>query len=432
MTPSRKTLQRNSAFRNFVESGAFGGFVLMAASALAFAWANSAWAPSYFALHHIPFEIGAGGWRLEKSLLHVVNDFLMAVFFLMVGLEIKRELAVGELSQPKARVLPVAAAAGGMLVPALIFAVFNAGGEGAHGWGIPMATDIAFALGVMALLGNRVPVGLKIFLTALAIVDDLGAVLVIALFYTAVIDWGSLGLALGLWMAAMIYGLSGGRRLGIYLLVGLLVWYFMLKSGVHATIAGVLIAFAVPMSRPIEPAELRQRVQAIFGGKHQLDDAQSELHVLRRLVEKTQSPLHQLEHAISPWVGWAIVPLFAFLNAGFALGALSFAAPVCLGAFFGLLLGKPLGIFGAAFLVVKAGWAELPEETGWSAIWGAGLLGGIGFTMSLFVATLAFGEGALDNQAKLGVFSASALAAVAGLLVLRWVFPKTKAPGKKA
>lgn len=392
MTPPRQDptdLDRHSPFLEFVRSGSFGGFVLMAASLFAFAWANSAFAPSYFALHHLPIEIGAGEWRLEKSLLHFVNDFLMAIFFLMVGLEIKREMAVGELSQPKARVLPVAAAAGGMLVPALFYAAFNAGGVGAAGWGIPMATDIAFALGVMALLGERVPVGLKVFLTALAIVDDLGAVLVIALFYTAQLDLGSLGISLALWAAAMIYGRRGGRRLTVFMLLGLAIWYFMLKSGVHATVAGVLTAFAVPLTR-----------------------------------------LHRLEHAISPFVTLGIVPLFAFLNAGFALGALSFTTPVSLGAFFGLLLGKPVGIFCVCYLVVRAGWSELPEGTGWSAIGGAGMLGGIGFTMSLFVASLAFGEGAAGDQAKLGVFSASALAAVAGLLVLRWVLPNGS-PAKK-
>ena len=424
MTPPRKTTNRPSPFETFVRSESFGGFVLICASLLAFTWANSPWAASYFGLHEIRLGAFAGSWALEKTLLHFVNDFLMAVFFLMVGLEIKRELLVGELANPKARALPVMAAFGGMVVPALFYAAFNAGGEGAAGWGIPMATDIAFALGVMALLNERVPIGLKVFLTALAIVDDLGAVLVIALFYTASIDWASLGIALLLWAALLVYGLRQGRRLRVYLLVGLLVWYFLLKSGVHATIAGVLVALTVPMSRRLEPTDLRAKVQALFASKFHLDDSQSDLQEISRLVKKTKSPLHELEHAIAPWVAFAIVPVFAFFNAGFALGALHFTAPVSLGAFVGLLAGKPLGIFGSSWLAVKLGWAELPTGTNWPAIFGAGLLGGIGFTMSLFVATLAFGEGNLDAQAKLGVFTASVVAAVAGLLVLRQVLPK--------
>lgn len=433
MTPPRKTTSpRITPFLAFVQSESFSGFVLIAASALAFLWANSAFSATYFAIKELPVTVGFGSWRLEKSLLHFANDFLMAVFFLMVGLEIKRELLVGELSNPKARALPVAAAAGGMIVPALIYVVFNFGGEGLPGWGIPMATDIAFALGVMALLGDRVPLGLKVFLTALAIVDDLGAVLVIALFYTSNLDSASLGIAIALWVGVAIYGQRDGRRLRVYLLVGLVVWYFMLKSGVHATIAGVLIALTVPNTRLVKPEDLRQRVQNLFGSDHELDDAQSDLHDLRRLVKKTQSPLHELEHAIAPWVSRIIVPVFAFLNAGFLLGeSLQLTAPISLGAMLGLLVGKPIGIFLAAWLVVRAGFGHLPAGVSWPAILGAGLLGGIGFTMSLFVAALAFGEGGLGEQAKLGVFTASVLAAIAGLIVLNHACPKP-AKGKAA
>ena len=426
MTPPRPTTNRKSTpFLDFVRSESFSGFVLIATSALAFLWANSTFSASYFAIKELPVAVGFGSWRLEKSLLHFANDFLMAIFFLMVGLEIKRELLVGELSNPRSRALPVAAAAGGMIVPALIYVAFNYGGEGLPGWGIPMATDIAFALGVMALLGDRVPLGLKVFLTALAIVDDLGAVLVIALFYTSNLDSASLGIALVLWVGVAIYGLRDGRRLRVYLLVGLVVWYFMLKSGVHATIAGVLIALTVPNSRLVEPEDLRQRVQKLFGSHHELDDAQSDLHDLRRLVKKAQSPLHELEHAIAPWVSRLIVPVFAFLNAGFLLGeSLQLTAPISLGALLGLLIGKPIGIFLAAWLVVRAGLGHLPAGVNWPAILGAGLLGGIGFTMSLFVSALAFGEGGLGEQAKLGVFTASVLAAIAGLLVLNHACPK--------
>lgn len=380
--------------RTLLQSEAFGGVSLIAATVAALAWANSTYAGSYFGLLHAPLELRAGGFRLELSFLHFVNDFLMAVFFLLVGLEIKRELMVGELASAKARVLPVAAAFGGMVVPALLYAAFNAGSDGAVGWGIPMATDIAFALGILALLGERVPLGLKVFLTALAIVDDLGAVLVIALFYSHGIDWTSLFLSLAFWAAAAIYGWRGGGRLGIFLLIGLFSWYFLLKSGVHATIAGVLLAFALPSRRGADG----------------------------------ESPLELLEHAVKPWVSYLIVPVFALCNAGFAFGSLNLLAPVSLGAFAGLVVGKPLGIGAAAWLAVKARWSELPAGTSWPAIWGAGLLGGIGFTMSLFVAALAFGEGPLDEQAKLGVFAASAVAAVGGLLFLRRVLPALPAP----
>lgn len=386
--------------RNLLQSEAFSGISLIAATAVALGWANSPFADSYFDLLHLPLELRAGSFRLELSCLHFVNDFLMAVFFLLVGLEIKRELLVGELASAKARVLPVAAALGGMVVPALLYAAWNAGGEGAAGWGIPMATDIAFALGILALLGDRVPLGLKVFLTALAIVDDLGAVLVIALFYTSRLDGTSLLLALACWAVAVGYGWRGGARLWVYLVIGLFSWYFLLRSGVHATIAGVMLAFALPARR----------------------DAAGE------------SPLEKLEHAVQPWVAYLIVPVFALMNAGFAFGSLDLLAPISLGSFFGLALGKPLGIVGAAWLAVKARWSELPAGTGWKAVWGAGMLGGIGFTMSLFVAALAFGEGALDEQAKLGVFAASAVAAVAGLAYLRRVLPAAPAAspaGKK-
>lgn len=416
----------NRPFLDFVRSASFSGFVLMAAAASAFCWANSPWAASYFALLEMPIDLGVGDWRLEKTLLHLVNDFLMAIFFLLVGLEIKREFFVGELSNPKARSLPVAAALGGMVVPALCYLVFNASGPGSRGWGIPMATDIAFALGVLALLGSRVPIGLKVFLTALAIVDDLGAVVVIALFYTAQIGWSELGISLALCAAAAIYGWRGGRQRKVYLLIGLVAWYFMLKSGVHATVAGVLIALTVPMSRLVEPIQLRQKVQALFSQPNQLDDAQDDLHAIHRLVRRAQSPLHELEHALHPWVSYAIVPIFAFLNAGFALGPVELTASVSLGAFWGLLVGKPLGIFGAAWLTVKAGWAQLPDRTNWAALLGAGLLGGIGFTMSLFVAALAFGENDLAAEAKLGVFTASILAAIAGSWLLRRCLPASR------
>jgi NhaA family Na+:H+ antiporter len=427
MSKTPKSTSRSLPFLDFVYSESFSGLLLITASVVAFAWANSPTAAAdYAALLAMPIKLGVGAWALEKTLLHTVNDLLMSIFFLMVGLEIKRELIAGELSNPKARALPVAAAIGGMVVPALFYALFNLGGDGERGWGIPMATDIAFALGVLSLLGARVPLGLKVFLTALAIVDDLGAVLVIALFYTSQVDWNALAISLGLCALAGIYGWRNGQRVSIYLLFGLLAWYFMLKSGVHATVAGVLIALTVPNNRVLSAEGFRRKLQGLLGRDSRLGDDEDDFHEIRKLVVISESPLHELETKLHPWVAYLIVPLFAFLNAGFALGSLQLMAPISLGAFVGLLLGKPLGICGASWLVVKKGWAELPEGADWRALIGIGLLGGIGFTMSLFVSALAFGEGNLDAQAKLGVFAASLVAAIAGLLMLRQVLPKPK------
>ena len=405
-------------FQSFVRSESFGGVLLIVAAVVAFIWANSPGAGAYEAMKETTFGVSFGDWGLEKALILWVNDLLMAIFFLLVGLEIKREFVVGELSERRAAMLPMAAALGGMVVPALIYAVVNRGGPGIDGWGIPMATDIAFALGIMALLGKRVPLGLKVFLTALAIVDDLGAVLVIALFYTEDLATSKLVAALAVWALALLYGLVGGRRIGIFALFGVVLWYLMLKSGVHATVAGVLLAFTIPMRRELDPSTIRDRLASMFRSS---DFERQEVDVERveDLVEKAHSPLHDLEHSLQPWVAFAIMPIFALFNAGFTLSDdASLAAPVALGAFLGLLLGKPLGVALFAWLAVKSGAAALPRRVGWGALWGTGLLAGIGFTMSLFIATLGFGGGGALDQAKLGVLSASVVAAVGGLAVL--------------
>ncbi len=405
-------------FQSFVRSGSAGGILLIVAALVAFLWANSGAAGAYEALKELPFGVEAGDWGLRKPLLLWVNDGLMAVFFLLVGLEIKRELRVGELSDRGSALLPMVAAVGGMVVPAAIFAAATWGGEGLRGWGVPMATDIAFALGVMALLGKRVPLGLKVFLTALAIIDDLGAVLVIAVFYTADLDLGLLLAALGVWVAALAYGLVGGRRIPVFLVFGVVLWYLMLKSGVHATVAGVLLALAVPMRRELNVAELRQELSNLLHGRD-FERQEVELEHVEDLVRNAHSPLHDLEHSLQPWVAFFIMPVFALFNAGFTLSAdASLGAPVALGAFLGLLVGKPLGVVVCAWLAVKSGAAALPRGVGWGAMWGTGLLAGIGFTMSLFIAALAFGGGGLLDQGKLGVLSASVVAAVVGLAVL--------------
>jgi len=413
-----------SPFQSFARSESAGGILLIVAAAVAFLWANSGVAASYQALKDLPFGVAAGDWGLHKPLLLWVNDGLMAIFFLLVGLEIKREFRVGELADRRAALLPMVAAVGGMVVPAAIYAVVNHGGvlgdgAGSHGWGIPMATDIAFALGIMALLGKRVPLGLKVFLTALAIADDLGAVLVIALFYTSELKLPLLLGALGVWVATVAYGVVGGRKLPVFLLFGVVLWYLMLKSGIHATVAGVLLAMAIPMRRELEVGDVRTKLANLLHGR-EFERQEVELEHLEDLVDRARSPLHTLEHALQPWVAFAIMPVFALFNAGFALSAdASLAAPVALGAFLGLVVGKPLGVVLASWLAVRAGAATLPKGVGWTAMWGTGLLAGIGFTMSLFIAALGLGGGELLDQAKLGVLSASVVAAVVGLVVLR-------------
>lgn len=418
-------------FQAFVRSESFSGLLLVITAVIAFAWANSSWGDAYQAMKQLPVGFAIGDFGLEKPLLLWVNDLLMAIFFLFVGLEIKRELSVGELSNPRARNLPIAAALGGMLVPALFYFALNSSGPGSAGWGVPMATDIAFALGIMALLGDRVPLALKVFLTAVAIVDDLGAVLVIAVFYTANVDVDALLLSFAVWAGAFVYRAFGGRSIPVFLGIGLVMWYFMLKSGVHATVAGVLLAFAIPMSREIEPGEIPKYLNELL--QRSVGDRQeAQLVELDRMVDKAQSPLHELEHSLVPWVAYAIMPIFALFNAGFVLeeGA-SLAAPVSLGAFLGLVLGKPLGVTLCAFAAVAAGLAALPRAVNWRCVIGTGFLSGIGFTMSLFIAALAFGpDSSLDDQAKLGVLTASIVAAVVGLGILAWALPKRTLPEK--
>ena len=415
-----KTIKRLlSPFEQFVHSESAGGLALIAASLVAFAWANSPWAPGYFALREISLGIGFGDWRLEKPLLLWVNDGLMAFFFFLVGLEIKREVLVGELSAPRDAVLAVVAALGGIVVPAAIYATINWDGEGIRGWGVPMATDIAFALGIMALLGDRVPLSLKVFLTALAIVDDLGAVLVIALFYTGGIDTLSLVVALGALALAFAYGRLGGRNLKVLAFFGIVMWFFVLQSGVHATVAGVLLALATPIGRRIPPENLRDELRAGLE-RGEFEEVEVKVANLKRVLGNVQSPLHRLEHLLHPWVAFLVLPVFALLNAGVALGSGGgLFEPVALGALLGLLLGKPLGVLSFSWLAIRIGIASLPEGVGWRGMAGAGLLAGIGFTMSLFVGSLAFeGSEELLDQAKLGVMAASVVAAALGLALL--------------
>jgi Na+:H+ antiporter, NhaA family len=412
--------------QEFIRTESASGVLLIAAAALAFAWANSPWAGTYFTVLDIPVGVGFGAWSLQKPLLLWVNDLLMAGFFFVIGLEIKREILVGELAGWQRASLPAAGALGGMLVPALIYVAFNPGEPASRGWGVPMATDIAFALGVLALLGQRVPLSLKVFLLALAIVDDLGSVLVIALFYTAEVNGASLLISLLVWGGALAYGRIDGERPLVFALLGLVMWYFMLKSGVHATIAGVLMAMAVPLRHKVSTQALQSELRALASQGGGFEQVEMVIGRLEEVLGKAHSPLHSMEHALAPYVAFLVMPVFAFFNAGVAVGGGEGAliSAVSLGAFVGLLVGKPIGVAGFVFIAVLSGLTRLPDGTSWSAMVGVGLLAGIGFTMSLFIANLAFAEQALLDQAKIGVLAASVVASLAGLGFLSRALPR--------
>jgi NhaA family Na+:H+ antiporter len=417
-----------SPVQDFIRTESASGVVLIGAALIAFAWANSPWAPHYFAILDIPLGVGAGAWGLEKPLILWVNDLLMAVFFFLVGLEIKRECMVGELAGWHRASLPVAGALGGMIVPALIYVAFNPSEPAVRGWGVPMATDIAFALGVLALLGDRVSLSLKVFLLALAIVDDLGSVLVIALFYAEDLSTGYLLLSLLAWTGALAYGRFGAGKALAFALVGLVMWYFMLRSGVHATIAGVLMALAVPLRHQLSPQQLQQELRPLTSRGGDFEQVEVVTLHLEEVLERAHSPLHKMEHALAPFTAFVIMPVFAFFNAGLALAGseAELIGAVSIGAFLGLLLGKPIGIVGFVVLAVRTGLTRLPEGTSWQGLTGVGLLAGIGFTMSLFIASLAFPDAATLAQAKMGVLCASVIAALMGLAFLHRALPRAR------
>jgi NhaA family Na+:H+ antiporter len=419
-------------FQDFAHKQSSGGILLIIATVVALIWANSPWGESYVALWHTKLTVGVGDFSITKDLTHWINDGLMAVFFLVVGLEIKREVLVGELSSARNAALPVVAALGGAVVPALIYLAINAGTEGSAGWGIPMATDIAFALGILALLGERAPVALKVFLTALAIVDDIVAVLVIAFFYTSEISWGALGVGAAFLAALVVANLIGVGRTLVYAVLGIGLWLCFLLSGVHATIAGVLLALTVPAISFINPGAFLDRGRYILDrferagekGENVLsnEERQAALHALNHAAYELEPPLHELEHTLHPWVVFAIMPLFALANAGVPLGggiADALTSPVALGILAGLVVGKQLGITLFAWLAVRSGISELPGGVNWRHVYGVGWLAGIGFTMSLFITDLAFSEGSLVDAAKLGILVASVIAGVVGWTILR-------------
>lgn len=416
-------------FREFSAREASGGVLLMGAALIALVWANSPVADSYVSLWRTPVTIGIGDASLSKSLHLWINDGLMAIFFLVVGLEIKREVLVGELASPRRAILPIAAAVGGAVLPAILFLLIAGGNpEAARGWGVPMATDIAFALGVLALLGSRAPVGLKIFLTALAIVDDLLAVMVIALFYSSDISLTALAAAAVILVILVAVNRLGVRRPLVYALLGIGLWIAILQSGIHATIAGVLLAMTIPARTRIDPIDFLDRARGFIAdfGRDVGDDPDAAHHAalweLEDLTESAQAPMLRMEHALHPWVAFLIVPLFALSNAGVPLvgdPAAIATAPLVLGVIVGLIVGKQIGITLAAWLVVRSGLASLPHGVSWRHIYGAAWLGGIGFTMSLFVGDLAYGESPALALSKIGILAASVIAGVGGYLILR-------------
>jgi NhaA family Na+:H+ antiporter len=421
-------------FQRFVQTESSSGLVLLACTAVALVWANSPWAASYEHLWETELTLGLGPWSTRATLHHLINDGLMAVFFFLVGLEIKREMLAGELASVQRAALPIAGALGGMIVPALLYAMLNAGTSGEPGWGVPMATDIAFALGVLALLGDRVPLGVRVFLAALAIVDDIGAVLVIAVFYSGGIAWAPLSFAGVLVLLALGANFAGVRRPWAYAAIGLVLWTAIISSGIHATIAGVLLAMTIPARSRIDESSFVTRARRALSqfeiahepGASPLNDPehQAAVHQLEKLAEQLQPPLLRLEHGLHGVVAFGIMPLFALANAGVPLGLSQLGGgdgtAVALGVALGLLVGKPVGITLLAWAAVRFGLASLPQAVTWRSIGGAGLLGGIGFTMALFIAGLAFrGEPGLLVAAKLGILGASLIAGLAGWLVLR-------------
>jgi NhaA family Na+:H+ antiporter len=416
----------------FLHVEAAGGAVLLACAAAALLLANSALAEPYLAIWKTPLGFQIGSLELVHTLKHWINDGLMGIFFFVIGLEVKRELVLGELRDVRRAALPVAAALGGMLVPAAFYLVFQTGEPAQRGWGIPMATDIAFVVGCLAALGNRVPRPLRALLLSLAIADDIGAILVIAIGYTEKI----FGLALILGFAGLLVIVAlarlGVRSIGVYVLLGALVWFGFHESGVHATIAGVLVGLVTPTRAWIPESGLAHtvdRVRALASGEgwQAAGSRQAALRELATAARETVSPLERIETSLHPWSSFAIMPVFALANAGIPIRFEAFGNPVAMAVMVGLVLGKPVGIVAASYVAVRLGLAELPEGVSWSALVGAGFLAGIGFTMALFIAELAL-AGPLLEAAKIGVLAGSALAALIGVGILLAALPRDDGP----
>ncbi len=422
-----------SPLEEFIHRQTTSGILLMACAVIALVIANSPLFEPYIHLLHSTLTVGFEGFQISKSLHHWINDGLMAIFFLVVGLELKREILVGELSDPKAAMMPIIAAIGGMVMPALIYVAINPSGHTFDGWGVPMATDIAFALGALALLGNRVPATLLTFLVALAIVDDLGAVIVIAVFYTETLNLGALGLAALLLLVLVSLNLGGIRRLTPYVLVGIILWIAMLKSGVHATLAGIMLAFTIPMKPKYDPKrfmsqilEKTQQIRQAYKKEENIirnDELRCRVQALSDGINLVQAPAQVLEHKLHLPSAFLVIPIFALANAGIPIDwsrlGETVTHPVALGILLGLTVGKLSGIAGFVWISVKLGFGRLPQGLEMRHLIGVGLMGGIGFTMSIFIAELGFAHHAEDLlMAKTGVLFASLTAGLSGFFWL--------------
>ncbi|GBD38489.1 Na(+)/H(+) antiporter NhaA [bacterium HR37] len=420
-------------FQEFIRLEASGGILLLLCTLIALIWANSPWSEAYFSLWQTKLKIGIGSFVIDKPLILWINDGLMAMFFFVIGLEIKRELLVGELASLRNAALPIVAALGGMLVPALLYTSLNLREAGASGWGIPMATDIAFVLGILALLGKRVPIALKVFITSIAIVDDIGAVLVIAFFYTSQIYWSNLIVGALFLLALIAANRMGVRHPLVYAVLGVGgLWLAFLMSGVHATIAGVLSAMTIPASPRIGREEflektryLIERVESAGANEENIllsKEQQKTMEALEKASKLRQTPLQRLEHLLHPWVTFLVMPLFALANAGVSIGGdilETFRSPLTLGIVLGLVLGKQIGITLFSWIAVRTNLVTLPSGVNWRQIYGVGWLAGIGFTMSLFIAGLAFEDSTLVDKAKLGILAGSLISGIGGWIILK-------------
>jgi NhaA family Na+:H+ antiporter len=435
VTVRRMAKRITAPVEQFLHTERAGGLLLLAAAAAALIWANSPWSGSYASLWHTPIGIGIGDWSFVQSLHFWINDLLMTFFFLVAGLEIKREMVQGELSDLKRASLPIAAAVGGMVIPAAIYFALNTGPETRNGWGVPMATDIAFALGILSLLGSRVPAALRILLLAVAIIDDLGAILVIALFYSSGFSIIGLIVAIGAFGLLILFQRLGVRPGAGYLIPLLIMWGGFLGMGVHPTIAGVVVGLSMPMTPWINNKQFAEIAQkSINDYLASADNPRDDHEVLRPLRtlsvagRETVSPVVRLQHAIHPWVSFFIMPLFAFANAGVNLGGvdigLTGATSAMLGITLGLAIGKPLGIVGTVWIFTKLGVCSLPRGVNAGGVLVLGLVAGIGFTMSIFIAELAFAGSPLLGAAKLAILGATAVAAIGGLILGSLLLPK--------
>lgn len=428
---NRPIYRLKKPFEAFMHLEPAGGIMLIVFTVIAVVWVNSGYANSYHEMLELPIIVGFGGYEFKTNLHHFVNDALMTIFFFIIGLELKREFVEGELKEIKRALVPIFAAIGGMIVPALIYTFLHLGEPTVRGWGIPMATDIAFAVGILVLLGRKVPFSLKIFLLTLAIIDDIGAVLVIALFYTETISLVHLFYAfLGLLFIVFIYHL-GVRNLFVYFGVALFVWFAVLNSGVHATITGVVLGLMVPSRSLLDEKrflDVSSNLIGSFREATQSNDArqkQKSLLMLAMASYETLSMLERLELIFHPWNLFYVLPLFALLNAGVVLDANLVAAPVSMAVILGLFLGKPIGIFLFSYVAVKLKFGKLSPSINWPAIAAVGFLGGIGFTMSIFVSNLAFGSALYLQEAKIGIFTASTISALVGLGLLFALYRRT-------